>query len=273
MDRIESRDNQKLKTIRRLRRSKGKQSRGSRGTPRRTPSVAGSSGSRPFVLDMVLVTDKAATESVAPARALQMSGRARCARTPRRDRRHRFATGAGRCRAGSRPLLRRARSSSSPQTGDDIFLFCSAAPRSRQSRRLGAQRSGLPTFGLCCFPQGCVQPFHPRALRASAGALLSLPVAHPVTACTLWPPSGSRRSPWCRRGEATCGTPSLPSPLALMVGSEASGLDAASDRQRRPGSHHPDGSTDSESLNATVAASVVLLCELVRRRQHSGERP
>ena len=79
---------------------------------------------------------------------------------------------------------------------------------------------------MCC--EGTVDPFNPKTVRASAGSVLHIPVvvagdagdgarrARPDTACAVWPR--------CRR----VGTPytdvDLTSPLALVLGNEASGL-------------------------------------------------
>lgn len=117
--------------------------------------------------------------------------------------------------------------------------------------------------GLVLAPGG-VHPNHPRALRASAGSLLRLPVATGVGAHEL-----ERHQPeatWAAlvpRGGESPWRAELPSPLVLSLGAEGPGLDA--DLAARAGVRLTIPlAPPVESLNATVAAAIVLF--EIRRR-------
>lgn len=111
---------------------------------------------------------------------------------------------------------------------------------------------------------GCVHANHPRALRASAGSLLRLPVASGVGAREL-----QRHQPeasWAAlvpRGGQSLWQAALPAPLVISLGAEGPGLGAevllASDLALTIPLAPP-----VESLNATVAAALVLF--EIRRR-------
>lgn len=121
-------------------------------------------------------------------------------------------------------------------------------------------RSG-EAFGVAAalLTPGCAWPFSPRALRASAGSALRLPVAARVAAreAVAW----ARRHGIALAGAAAHGGTAPESlsvrPLALVIGSEGRGISA-----------EIAGSLDHrvtlplagrvESLNAAVAAGVLL---------------
>ena len=129
--------------------------------------------------------------------------------------------------------------------------------------------------GLALSP-GCAHPNHPRALRASAGSLLRLPVAASVEPSALAGHLARVHPRWAalvpRGGEDLWEAP-LEGTLVLAVGAEGPGLS--------PGFLHVlDGTalritipleTPVESLNATVAAALVLFearrrtCALIAR--------
>jgi RNA methyltransferase, TrmH family len=120
--------------------------------------------------------------------------------------------------------------------------------------------------GLALSP-GCAHPNHPRALRASAGSLLRLPVAVDVDPDALDHHLASAHPRWTAlvpsEGEALYHAP-LDGTLVLAVGAEGPGLSPpllarASVRLTIP------MEPTVESLNATVAAALVLF-ELRRRR-------
>lgn len=115
---------------------------------------------------------------------------------------------------------------------------------------------------------GTVHPNHPRALRASAGSLLRLPVATGVSAREL-----ATRAPdttWVGlvpRGGEPLWSADLSGPLVVSLGAEGAGLDpelAARCDLRVTIPLAPA----VESLNATVAAALVLFD--IRRRYHSA---
>src|SRR6185436_7511811 len=120
--------------------------------------------------------------------------------------------------------------------------------------------------GLALAP-GSAHPNHPRALRASAGSLLRLPLAVDVDPGGL----GRRLAPlqprWAAlttRGGESFWTARFPETLILALGAEGSGLSptvlAQADLRLTIPIEPP-----VESLNATVAAALVLF-EVRRRR-------
>jgi TrmH family RNA methyltransferase len=120
--------------------------------------------------------------------------------------------------------------------------------------------------GLALSP-GCVHPNHPRALRASAGSLLRLPVAVAAEPGALSRHLAAAGPRWAalvpRGGEDLYGT-ELAGTLVLAVGAEGPGLSPdllARTTLRLTIPMEPA----VESLNATVAAALVLF-ELRRRR-------
>jgi RNA methyltransferase, TrmH family len=123
--------------------------------------------------------------------------------------------------------------------------------------------------GLALSP-GCAHPNHPRALRASAGSLLRLPVAlgaDPETLERRLAPAVPRWAALVPRGGEPLWTAPLEGTLVLAVGAEGPGLspallDRATLRLTIP-LEEP-----VESLNATVAAALVLF--EVRRRRGPG---
>ena len=168
IDRIESRDNQKLKTIRHLRRSKGKQSKAS-GILLEGPHLLTAALDLGLPLDMVLVTDKAAEESTSllercdcpiafalPEHLAEVAD----ADSPR-----------GLIAVAQKQPLSVRELESMPQTPQDVLLFCSEL---RDPGNLGAlaRSAAAANVKAMLLSEGCVQPFHPRALRASAGALV-----------------------------------------------------------------------------------------------------
>ena len=112
-------------------------------------------------------------------------------------------------------------------------------------------RSAL-AFGAASVALGpdCADPFAPKAVRASMGAIFALPVAR-VTDVDELP---GERIALAARGGAPLAGP-LPEPATLIVGAERSGLPAevldACDRV----AHIPIA---SESLNAAMAATIAL---------------
>jgi RNA methyltransferase, TrmH family len=119
-------------------------------------------------------------------------------------------------------------------------------------------RSAL-AFGASCVAlgPGCADPFGPKAVRASMGAVFTMPVARVAEVADL---PGRTVALAARAGEALRGP--ADGELTILVGAEREGLPAdvlaACDRV----AHIP---IDSESLNAAMAATVVLY-ELTRLR-------
>ncbi|MEA2599584.1 MAG: methyltransferase, TrmH family [Acidobacteriota bacterium] len=120
--------------------------------------------------------------------------------------------------------------------------------------------------GLVLSP-GCVHPNHPRALRASAGSLLRLPVAVGAEPDTLSRHLAAAHPRWTalvpRDGDDLYGA-DLGGTLILAVGAEGPGLSPALLARAELRLTIPLEPA-VESLNATVAAALVLF-ELRRRR-------
>ena len=148
----------------------------------------------------------------------------------------------------------------------ELYLY---AYQIQDPGNLGAMARTAEAFGVgaLILSPNTVHPNHPRALRASAGSLLRLPVAigvkpaelassmlpRKLTSLALVPKGGSPLDQY--RPEF---------PLVLMVGSEGAGLPDTILRQADSSLTVPI-SDSVESLNVTVAASVVLW-QLQRQR-------
>lgn len=119
--------------------------------------------------------------------------------------------------------------------------------------------------GLALSP-GCAHPNHPRALRASAGSLLRLPVAMAVDPQELDDRLAPARPRWTAlvpRGGEDLYQAGLDGTLALALGAEGPGLSPA--LLARAGLRLTIPMEPAvESLNATVAAALVLF--EIRRR-------
>jgi TrmH family RNA methyltransferase len=124
---------------------------------------------------------------------------------------------------------------------------------------VGAVLRSALAFGAACVAlgPGCADPFGPRAVRASMGAIFSVPVARADSPGDL---PGDRIALVARAGEALTGP--AEHDATLVVGAERDGLPtevvAGCDRTV----HIPIA---AESLNAAMAATVALY-ELTRNR-------
>lgn len=114
---------------------------------------------------------------------------------------------------------------------------------------------------------GAVDPFNPNAVRASTGSLFTVPLA-----VTSWDELG----PWLsERGIAvlaldptaatTVWETDLTGPVAVVVGAEATGLSERATSLARLRVSIPQAHDGVDSLNASVAAAVVMF-EAVRQR-------
>jgi TrmH family RNA methyltransferase len=117
---------------------------------------------------------------------------------------------------------------------------------------------------VCC---GGVDPHNPKAVRASAGAVLGAPIvigADPAAVLDALRDAGRRTFGTVAAGGTPYTEAPLDAPVALVLGSEAHGLpDAVA--SRLDGSVKIPMAGATESLNVAVAASV-LLFEAARRR-------
>ncbi len=157
-----------------------------------------------------------------------------------------------------------------PQRPDGVYVFLE---RLQDPGNLGAvarAAEAAGAAGLALSPESA-HPNHPRALRGSAGSLLRLPVAVGVEPDALdrhlaAGPAGLRPR-WAAlvpRGGETLWKVPLDGALVLAVGSEGQGLSEEILRRADLGITIPLAAP-VESLNAAVAAALVLF-EVRRRR-------
>jgi RNA methyltransferase, TrmH family len=108
-------------------------------------------------------------------------------------------------------------------------------------------------FGASCvaFGPGCADPYSPKAVRASMGAIFAMPVAHAEAVTDL---PGERVALHAGAGEPLRGI-SLQASITLLVGAEREGLPDALVAVCERVAHIPIA---SESLNAAMAATVAL---------------
>lgn len=111
---------------------------------------------------------------------------------------------------------------------------------------------------------GCVDPGNPKALRASAGSLLRLPVAFCADPALAVRQAGRLVAATSGRGGVSYASVDLTGPLALLVGQEGSGLAPELERAADLVLTIPMAGA-AESLNAATAAAVILF-ESARQR-------
>ena len=145
------------------------------------------------------------------------------------------------------------------------YLFLDGVQQPANLGALARVAEAAGATGLALAP-GSVHPNHPRALRASAGSLLRLPLAVGVTPEALEQRLGPCRPTWVAlepRGGVDLWQAELPENLILALGAEGPGLSeeasSRADLRLRVPMRAP-----VESLNLTVAAGLVLF-ELRRR--------
>jgi len=143
--------------------------------------------------------------------------------------------------------------------GTKLYLY---GYRIQDPGNLGALARTGEAFGVgaLMLSPNTVHPNHPRALRASAGSLLRLSVAvgvEPADLSSSVLPRNLTSLALVPRGGTPLDQFRPDFPLLLMVGSEGTGLPEAILRQAESWLTIPISST-VESLNVTVAASVVL---------------
>jgi TrmH family RNA methyltransferase len=124
---------------------------------------------------------------------------------------------------------------------------------------VGAVLRSALAFGAACVAlgPGCADPFGPRAVRASMGAIFSVPVAQVDGPGDL---PGERLALVPRAGEPLSGP--AENDVAIVVGAERDGLPAEVVATCDRAVHIPIA---AESLNAAMAATVALY-ELTRNR-------
>lgn len=153
-----------------------------------------------------------------------------------------------------------------PRRPDGVYLYLAGLQDPGNLGALARSAEAAGAAGLALAP-GCVTPNHPRALRASAGSLLRLAVAVGVEAATLdrhLAPLSPRRVALVPRGGESLWAADLSGALVLLLGAEGPGLPEALAAGADLALTIPLAG-DVESLNATVAAALVLF-EIRRRR-------
>jgi RNA methyltransferase, TrmH family len=153
-----------------------------------------------------------------------------------------------------------------PIVEDGVYLYLAGLqdPGNLGALARSAEAAGAAALALS---PGTVTPNHPRALRASAGSLLRLAVAVGVELAALdrhLAPVAPRRVALAPRGGESLWTADLAGALVLLLGAEGPGLPETLASQAEIQLTIPLAEP-VESLNATVAASLVLF-EIRRRR-------
>jgi RNA methyltransferase, TrmH family len=165
--------------------------------------------------------------------------------------------------------LPRAGVTTLPRRAGESYLFVEGLQDPGNLGALARTAEAAGIVGMALYP-GTVHPNHPRALRASAGSLLRLPVAVGVSPEALQDHLAALANKWValvpRGGEDLYRAP-LEGTLTLTVGAEGPGLSAALRRRADLRLTIPMA-PPVESLNATVATALVLF-EVRRRRSHS----
>lgn len=155
-----------------------------------------------------------------------------------------------------------------PQAADGIYLLVAGVQDPGNLGALARAAEAAGVTGMATTP-GSAHPNHPRALRASAGSLLRLPVAVEIDAEQLGDHLESIDPVWLslspRRGDDIfLGVP--PPPLVLAIGAER-GLPAAVESRCDKALHIPMVAP-VDSLNTAVAAALALF--EIRRQHRSG---
>lgn len=162
--------------------------------------------------------------------------------------------------------LPRAGAAALPHRRDGVYVYAGGLQDPGNLGALARSAEAAGAAALVLSP-GCVHPNHPRALRASAGSLLRLAVATGVEAADLDGHLASLEPRWvalATRGGGNLWQADLEGTLVLALGAEGPGLPVV--LERRADFHLTIPlAPPVESLNATVAASLVLF-EISRRR-------
>jgi len=146
-----------------------------------------------------------------------------------------------------------------PVVAGGVYLFVEGLQDPGNLGALARVAEAAGAAGLCLAP-GTVHPNHPRALRASAGSLLRLPVAVRADAAHLDARLAEVAPRWLAlvpRGGASLFAERLDGALVVAVGAEGGGLSPNLEERAELNITIPL-SAPVESLNATVAAAVVL---------------
>jgi len=152
-----------------------------------------------------------------------------------------------------------------PHRPGGVYLFLDGIQDPGNLGAIARAAEAAGAAGLACGP-GTAHPNHPRALRASAGSLLRLPVAVDVAARELADYLGPLQPRWAAlvaHGGRDLYAEALAGTVVLALGAEGPGLSAETERLADLHLRIPT-QPPVESLNVATAAAVVLF-ELRRR--------
>lgn len=153
-----------------------------------------------------------------------------------------------------------------PRTDDGVYVFAEGLQDPGNLGALARSLEGSAASALCLGP-GCAQAHHPRAMRASAGSLLRLPTVRATLSqlqAHLQALAPRYLALMPKHGAPLYGTDLSRGALVLLLGSEGRGLSEALQARADLPLTIPIAEP-VESLNATVAASLVLF-EIRRQR-------
>jgi RNA methyltransferase, TrmH family len=152
-----------------------------------------------------------------------------------------------------------------PHRPGAVYLFLDGIQDPGNVGAIARAAEAAGAAGVACGP-GTAHPNHPRALRASAGSLLRLPVAVDVAAGELAAHLGPLQPCWAAlvaHGGSDLYAEPLHGTVVLALGAEGPGLSAETARLADLRLRIPTAAP-VESLNVATAAAVVLF-ELRRR--------
>jgi len=156
-----------------------------------------------------------------------------------------------------------------PRPGLILILDCLRDPGNLGTILRSAEAAGV---GLVCLAPGSVDPYNPKVVRGAMGAHFRLPLVS-----LDWPAIAERvagRAVWLAdaAGEVAYDAVDWTRPSALIVGGEAAGVgpDASALATGRVSIPMVGG---AESLNAAMAATVLLFEAARHQRQRTEERP
>jgi TrmH family RNA methyltransferase len=157
----------------------------------------------------------------------------------------------------------------------DLYLYLDHIQDPGNLGALARVAEAAGVAGLALSP-GCVHTNHPRALRASAGSLLRLPVAADVGFADLLhrfqaPEAAATWTALVAHGGENLYHTALPRPVLLLLGSEGQGLEPQAEAAAHRRLTIPLAPA-VESLNVSTAAAITLF-ELRRRQRATGNQP
>lgn len=153
-----------------------------------------------------------------------------------------------------------------PRVAGGVYLFAEGVQDPGNLGALARLAEAAGASGMAC-SEGCAHPNHPRALRASAGSLLRLPVAYGVTPGEVADRLSPLKARWVALsagGGKSLFDEQLDGTLVLVLGSEGAGISTFLLHRAELTIEIPM-QPPVESLNVASAAAVVLF-ELRRRR-------